>query len=45
MIDNINIEFGGLKHSDVVSGSAYMHVFSPTQPVFWLVHVIHLHLR
>ena len=32
MIDNINIEFGGLKHSDVVSGSAYMfttgiHVF------------------
>ena len=31
----------------MVSGSAYMHMFSPAHPdyVFWLVHLIHLHLR
>ena len=31
----------------MVSGSAYMHMFSSTQPVyvFWLAHLIHLHLR
>jgi len=33
--------------SDVVSGSAYMLMFSSAQTVyvFWLVHLIHLHLR
>ena len=39
--------WGGVSSSDVVSGNAYMHMFSCTQPVyvFWLVHLIHLHLR
>ena len=38
---------GGVKQNDVVRGSAYMHGFSFTQPVsvFWLVHLIYLHLR
>ena len=38
---------GRVKQSDVVSGNAYMHIFSSTQLVcvFWLVHLIHLHLR
>ena len=51
-IENNYIQFGrgwdgGIKQSDVVSGSAYMHMFSPAHPdyVFWLVHLIHLHLR
>ena len=37
----------GVKQSDVVSGSAYKHMFSSTQPVFvfWLEHLNHLHLR
>ena len=32
---------------NMVSGSAYVHRFSSTQPVcvFWLVRLIHLHLR
>ena len=46
-IENNYIQFGrgwdgGIKQSDVVSGSAYMHMFSSVQPVyvFWLVHLI-----
>ena len=37
----------GVKQSDGESGSARMHMFSSTQPVyvFWLVHFTHLHLR
>ena len=38
--------WGGIKQSDMVSGSAYIHMFSSAQPVyvFWLVPLIHLHL-
>ena len=40
-IENNYIQFGrgwdgGIKQSDVVSGSAYMHMFSSVQPVYVL---------
>ena len=37
------MQYGRVKKSGVVSGSAYMHVFSATQPVyiFWLVYIMH----
>ena len=38
---------GGIKQSDVVNESAYVHMFSSTQPVyvFCLVHLIYLDLK
>ena len=42
----ITYNLGG-EESDVVGGSAYMHIFfiCPASLCLWLVHLIHLHLR
>ena len=48
LINNMKISnLGRVKQRDVLSGSAYKYMSASTQSVyvFWLLYLIHLHLR